>query len=313
MVPGEARTGRDAVAVAMRGKRLIPAFQRVGTILGRLGLGTRRMARRVDRLVELALAHDTPLTLFVPSVVLTRHADVFATARGAGERVSILAHGRTHADLSRLDHHHQREELARARDTFLRAGVDASGHRAPYLRPPANAAVRDAGFRFEAGDARYWPEDGLDGAAYSTALAFYRARPAASPLLPWREDGLVHVPFCLPDDEALVERLRLDDAAMRRLWSRMLERTLAEGGLLVLTVHPERLDLVASALRGVLEDARASGPALWRASVAQVAAWWAGRAPGEATWPSPARAAFCLTGDVDAAGALDYLWRIVGK
>jgi peptidoglycan/xylan/chitin deacetylase (PgdA/CDA1 family) len=301
----------DALAVAVRGKGLVPACRRLASIVRRLGVGPHRMRRRLLRVVALAYEHGCPVTLFVPAVVLERHTGTFAGL--CDDHVVLAPHGRRHIDLSQRAPASLIDELDRARRAFTALGQDARGHRSPYLRHPPASVLRDAGIEYEAGRACYWPSDVPVPATYAKELTFVAAEPASSPLLPELLDDVVFVPYCLPDDEVFVERLGLEPDEQRRTWLSMLERTLDEGGLFVLGVHPERIDLVGGALEAVLHRASAAGSTLWCTHVPEIARWWRERPPGGPSWPSPARAAFCLTGDVDAMTALDYAWRVLGR
>lgn len=303
---------RSALTTAVRGKRLGPAIRRAATIAGRLGPTTTPMRRRITRLVDVSAAHGCPVSLFVPADVLERHRDVLLECVDR-DGVELSPHGATHVDHWRLSRAEQAAGLRRASDRFARAGRPSRIHRAPYLRPPDGAALRSAGFVAEAGFGRYWPDDVAPVRPYRHALEFYGAQPVEGPLLPEIVDDVVHIPYCLPDDEALIERLRADRDEQAAIWTAMLERTLQSGGLLVLGVHPERIDLVGGALDAVLGRAEVAGSRLWRCAMTELVTWWRSRSDTGPTWPGGATAALCVTGDIDAMSAVDYPRCVLGR
>jgi len=116
--------------------------------------------------------------------------------------------------------------------------------------------------------------------AYRRALGFYGAQSAADyPALPRLVDNLVRIPYCLPDDEALANRLQLTDAEpMTEIWLELLRRTYESGELFTLGLHPERIALCEGALRDVLSRARSLSPTVWIARLDEIANWWRKRA-----------------------------------
>ena len=52
---------------------------------------------------------------------------------------------------------------------------------------------------------------------------------------------MVSIPYCLPDDESLIERFKLTNKIeMTKIWLKLLEKIYEEGGLFTLGIHPER-------------------------------------------------------------------------
>ena len=65
---------------------------------------------------------------------------------------------------------------------------------------------------------------------------------------------------------------------MESTWLRILSETYHLGELFTIQLHPERIELCAKALSGILSEARALVPAVWLARMDEVAAWWRARA-----------------------------------
>jgi hypothetical protein len=86
--------------------------------------------------------------------------------------------------------------------------------------------------------------------------------------------GLVRIPYCLPDDEALIERLHARGETISEIWLAMFDCIHQAGEVFTLGLHPERVALCAQALQSVLERARAASPGVWIARLDEIAAWY---------------------------------------
>jgi peptidoglycan/xylan/chitin deacetylase (PgdA/CDA1 family) len=277
MRSGEA--GMHPVAVAARGKGTWNTARRAGAIGTRYGIGAHRMQRRLATMLELVERHGSSATLPIPAAVVARHTPV--VARYATFGLEFAVHGLHHVDHTDLPGAEQHRQLALARQTMRDARVDVVGFRAPYLRVNDDtlAAVSRIGFLYDASQAFHWTDELVPRqAAYERALDFYGSRPAEEhPVVPWREGGLIRIPYCLPDDEAVVDRLGLDCDQIAAVWLRVLRATRARGELFTVAVHPERIDACARGVTAVLDAARAGSPSVWIARHDEIARWWRDR------------------------------------
>lgn len=303
-------------AIAVQGKRWRGMARRAATLSRRYGITPARMERRLARLVHVLQEFDCPATFPTTAAALERHAKLFGRLRD--ERIEFAAHGYSHVDHSALSLAAQRAQFARARRIFTRCGIEGCGFRAPYARANADtfAALRSTGWLYDSSEALAWTI-GRETEAYRHALKFYGARSAsAHPALPRLVNGVVEIPFALPDDEALVERLAASPQEMARIWISMLDETYVRRELLVLNLHPERLPLYEGALVALLEHARRKTERVWFARLDEIARGWLERsdAPRESErWRGGARSALCITGDIDALTLGDFALRIVGR
>jgi hypothetical protein len=86
---------------------------------------------------------------------------------------------------------------------------------------------------------------------------------------------LIRIPYCLPDDEALVDRLHISDVqVMAEIWLAILDRVYQAGELFTLGLHPERAPVCLGALQAVLIKARSLAPGVWVARLDEIAAWF---------------------------------------
>ena len=269
------------VLVAVRGKGLGPMLRRGWHIVRRYGLTPSRMERALKHLAMTLDRFQSPATLFIPAEVLERHPSVARRLQARG--IEIAVHGYRHVDYTSLPPAVQQAHLATACHTFSQVGIQVKGFRAPYLRWNHHTldALHAHGLAYDSSQGLFWP--GLPFASsptYRRALEFYHAQSADSyPALPYLEGGLVRIPYTLPDDEALVERISLSGPeAMSAIWLDILNRTYQLGEVFTLGLHPERVSFCREALIAVLDRARSLGPKVWIARLDEIAEWWRARA-----------------------------------
>jgi peptidoglycan/xylan/chitin deacetylase (PgdA/CDA1 family) len=268
------------------------------------------MDRIMAHFAKTVSQFDGSATFPITTVALARSKGV--VEKYQAHNIEFAVHGYYHIDHTRLSLDKQLAQLANARRLFDERGVTCSGFRSPYLRWSADtiAALSQAAFLYDGSQALAWDVvDGVETAAYRRVLDFYGALSATHyPALPHWDNGLVRIPYCLPDDEALIDRLQLTTAeSMNKLWLAILDRTYDLGELFTLGLHPERIRLCETPLVETLRAARALSPGVWIARLDEIARWWKARTEASVTvlatrevggtsaagWDSPAAA----TGD----------------
>ncbi len=264
------------LVVAVKGKGFLPMLARGRAIIGRYGLTSTKMDHALAQLVDTMKPFACRATIPITAVALKRHGAAARKCQAQGLELAI--HGLMHVDYTQLALDKQLDHLRRAKRLFEQAGVRAAGFRCPYLRWNANtiAALSACGFAYDSSQALAWDvTNGLETNAYRRVLDFYRAQPASEyPALPRLTNDIVRIPYCLPDDEALVERLHLTAGkAMAEIWLAMLDCAYQSGELLTLGLHPERVSVCREALLAVLEKSRSLAPAVWFASLSEIDAW----------------------------------------
>jgi peptidoglycan/xylan/chitin deacetylase (PgdA/CDA1 family) len=276
----------NPIALATQGKGSLGMVRRAQTIGRRYGLTAAKMERTLAQFADILGRFQCGATFPITTAALARNPRVLE--RYQSQQIEFAVHGYYHIDHRRLSLDEQLAHFTRARHIFESHGVGCQGFRSPYLRWSAEtiAAVGRAGFSYDSSQGLSWEVVAdADTAAYQRVLGFYGARPADSyPSLPRITDGLVHIPYCLPDDEALVDRLQLtSDAPMARLWLAILGETHRLGELFTLGLHPERAALCGAALAETLRAARALEPAVWIARLDEIAGWWRARSAARVT------------------------------
>ena len=269
-----------SLAMSIRGRGPVGSAARTAMVLSRFGPTASAMARRLDRYAAIASDFGIQPTWPTTACVLARHPELVRRLAERGAEIAV--HGLVHGDHKALDREAQREAIGRAMDIFERDGIRPAGFRGPYLR--YNAAtlevLRALGLRYHSSQAvafPLWDNDPDPGRvqSYELALDLYSARDANRvSVIPRLQDGLVDIPVAVPDDEILVERLRLDEGARISQWLHMLDVTYDRGALFPLQLHPERIDELGEALRATLAEARRRRPSVFIARLDEIASWW---------------------------------------
>ena len=282
----------NIVSYLMESRGIMNAAQRLPTIAVRFGISAGKMERALLNYTLIAREYGATPTLFVTGNLVERYPESFRKISDAGAEFGL--HGYVHTDYAQLPFERQKEDLGRTLASFQRIGIHAAGFRGPYLRWNADsvAAARQLGLEYGSNRGVAWDVlgaslNGGDGRrleAYAKGLRLYGAVESANMLsLPASSHGLLDLPASLPDDESIVDRLRLPRRERERVWRSVVREVHATGELLVHTLHHERLQLCKAALRAMLEETRSLSPRVWLAGLREVAAWWRRRAENPIT------------------------------
>ena len=267
-------------AIALKGKGLTNLLKRSLVIGGRYGPTSAKMDHMMGRFVRILEEFDCGATFPLTAWTLTRSRGILEKYENQG--IEFAIHGCHHVDYSQLSLDQQLDHLSKARQKFETHHLGCTGFRCPYLRwnQDTLTALGMLNFGYDSSQALAWDVvDGVVTEAYHQVLDFYGAQSAVDyPALPRLTDNLVRVPYCLPDDEALVDRLQLTGTeSMTEIWLEILQRIYESGELFTLGLHPERIALCEEPLRAVLSQARSLSPTVWIARLDEVATWWRSR------------------------------------
>ena len=257
-------------------------ISRIGTILSRFGISARKYEYLLRRFGEVTGELDCVPTFPITGVTLKRHPEVIRELSRNG--VEFAVHGYIHTDYGVLSLDSQVSHFKKAIQTFNDCRVPFSGFRAPFVRTNENTfrALSSAGFNYDSSYVVHW--DSLDRknfsdyswGEYTRVLEFYSSRRAEEcPVLPMSVDGFIEIPVTMPDDEIMVERLGITDTeTISEIWEDILVKTHNKGELFTVQLHPERILLFEEALANVINQARKLSPAVWIATLGEIAEWW---------------------------------------
>jgi hypothetical protein len=274
------------MTVATKAKGPWNMLRRVGTISRRYGLTPRNMDRVLSRFAGWLAELNCSATFPVTGAALARSPGIIEKYQA--RHVEFAVHGYYHVDHQQLPLDEQLAHFTRARHLFEARGLTCHGFRSPYLRwnEDTLSAIRQTGLLYDSSQVIAWNvADGSETEAYRRVLRFYNAISAdAYPALPRQVSGLVRIPYCVPDDEALIDRLQFDTAAtLNKPWLAILAETYRRGELFTLGLHPERITLCEAPLLETLRAAHALSPGVWMARLDTIARWWTDRTEAEVT------------------------------
>lgn len=271
----------NPIAIAIQGKGFSNFLRRGVSITQRYGPTPGKMHRALDRFTALLRRYECPATFPITALALRRHPQWIQ--QYAAEGFEFAIHGHRHVDHAQLSLAEHLDALAQAQRICEDAEIAARGFRGPYLHATADTltALRQHNLAYDSSQGLAWDVlDDHETPAYRDGLKFYGALSAeVYPSVPVLADGLVRMPYSLPDDEALIERLTFETPAqMAAPWLAILDRTHAQGELFVLGLHPERIAACEGALEAILRAARRRDPPVWIARLDEIADWWRARA-----------------------------------
>jgi peptidoglycan/xylan/chitin deacetylase (PgdA/CDA1 family) len=270
----------NPVSIAAKGKGYSALFKRGRAISGRYGLTAAKMDRALELFVSTLQAYDCGASFPITASALARHGPVIA--KYLAQNIEFAIHGLFHVDYSQLSSDDQYRHIKRARQIFHEEKIQPSGFRCPYLRwnDDTLTAVTDNDLSYDSSQALHWDvANEYLTQDYQHVLDFYKAKSASDyPALPKVVGKVVRIPYCVPDDEALIERLKLNDTqAMSDIWLAILMQTYELGELFTLGLHPERIGLLNRSLADALAKARRLLPMVWVARLDEITQWWCAR------------------------------------
>jgi peptidoglycan/xylan/chitin deacetylase (PgdA/CDA1 family) len=270
----------SALATAAKGKGAANALRRARAIRARYGFGPERMEQRIKSVLDVVEPYGCRATLPITAAVVARHPRAITSYAALG--IEFPVHGLWHVDHAALSEHAQLAHLARARNVFEREGLPIIGFRAPYLRwnDATLRAIHENGFLYDGSQAMHFRLDEDAGSdAYGRVLDFCGALSAEQyPVVPWTEAGVVRIPYVLPDDESIVDRLGVTSPeTVAERWLQVFATTHDRGELFTLAVHPERIETCGIGITAVLDAASRAELPVWTTRHEEIARWWRDR------------------------------------
>lgn len=307
----------NLVAFSLRSKGAHNFLRRLWTVFARFGLTERRTARALQTLVATLRHYGAYPTFFIPAAVLRRHVSLLRQIASSGAEVGI--HGYVHNDYRTLTHQQQEEQTRLAIAVFRQNHIPFAGFRNPYLgwTEEALEIFASLGLTYESNEAVI--HDVIDLKAFPPRLCrgyekslrlFQAVPPSIYDLRPHCEGPLVRLPTSIPDDEMLFDRLRITEPGrIAAIWSAIMARIYALGGLYTLNLHPERGLLCQAALRSLLDYATSQPEPVWIARLEEIAHWWRQRCAFrfEISAAGPQRWRVCLLSSPRAQVQTKYL------
>jgi peptidoglycan/xylan/chitin deacetylase (PgdA/CDA1 family) len=305
-----------SIVHALRSRGINNLVSRARNISGRYGLSKGKMRKNIKKYYDILDRHMVRPTIPITAVVLSRHADLIRAFQKLGVEFSI--HGLMHKDMLAMTPEEQKKQINKAIEVFKKQRIQFHGFRAPYLRSndDIKKILSESGL-YDSSDTVIWdvldPKliEGSEDVFHRLLDLYENNKPAAMPYL---YENCVSIPVSIPDDELLIDRLKIrDQDVIFDVWKKILDLTYRRGEIFVLQLHPERIEMCKEALERLLEDVRSRNPPIAVMTLKEVADWWKNRRDLRVNWPENSRSAFCVTGDVDSVTIWDYVLRVCGR
>ena len=273
----------NTVRSRLKTRKPYQSLSRIIAIWGRYGVDSRKFAHALSGFVELTNAFHVRPTFPIPAVIYEKHSRLLAAVTGRGVGAELAAHGYAHLDYTGMQVSRMGKHLQCAKDRFNCQGHRRIGFRFPFLRRNRDLLLEldrqeivwDSSevIQWDVLDRRAFSQK--DWTAYEWIMETYAARPASRvQSLPYFIGNLVEIPVSMPDDDILIDRLKILKTDLQySIWNQILTETCRRGEILVLQLHPERFFLFEKALLKLLKTAVRMGQ-VWIASLGEVAEWW---------------------------------------
>jgi peptidoglycan/xylan/chitin deacetylase (PgdA/CDA1 family) len=272
----------NLVSFSLKTKGLHNFTRRLWTVFTRFGFSEIPTRRALYTIVDaLQPCHAAP-TFFIPAVVLNRHSALIADLTSHGAEIGI--HGYVHNDYRLLTESDQYKQTRQAISVFKDRQIPYRGFRNPYLGwTEASQHIFDrVGLAYESNHAVLHDVINLDSlsptikSGYEKSQALFQAIPCTRyTLRPHFEGTLLSIPVSIPDDEMLVDRLRMTNAEkVGRIWCTIMQHVYDLGGLYTLNLHPERALLCKRALDTLLSYVCQQPLPVWVARLEDITQWW---------------------------------------
>ncbi|NIM98810.1 MAG: DUF2334 domain-containing protein [candidate division Zixibacteria bacterium] len=250
-------------------------------ILRRFGLTKKKSENAILDAIGLTKSYNCTPSFCITADLINGNDDFMSSLMR--KKVDLGIHGYHHIDYSDLSYEEQNSQIKAAIAVFKKNEIDFSGFRAPYLRfsNETSRAIASNDFSWASNHVVF---HNLDGSSEQEKL--YRSIKGLldtsyayisyenGPSLPWVTDTYVEIPVSVPDDELLIDRLKVSNPIkIAQIWLDMLNRSCGEGELLNLLFHPERFHLLRKPLDMLLKRARDRND-IWVASLREIASWW---------------------------------------
>lgn len=278
----------NLISFSVRTKGVHNFTRRLWTVFTRFGFSEKRTKRSLYSIIESLrrVQPDGAPTFFIPAVVLNRHPKLITRIARQGTEIGI--HGYVHNDYRFLSRAEQYQQTKQAIQVFKRAQIPYTGFRNPYLgwTDESHQVFAELGLAYESNDAVIHDVIDLNRltslirSGYEKSLALFQAIPCSSytlrpHLMSWCAPELISIPLSLPDDEELFDRLRITNPKeVGHIWSSVMERVYALGGIYTLNLHPERGVLCKEALDLLIATACSQTLPIWITRLGDVAKWW---------------------------------------
>ena len=266
--------------------------------VSRYGFFSRKMKNNVQIFIDICRGQDAQgCTFFIPGAVLRLEGEFMGRLQDFAE---FGLHGLRHIHYGELSYEDQVRDFKEGWAVLDSFGIrNGRIFRAPYGRANDDTfrALKECGCAIDSSRTYLWDVLTTDNRLYAKALEGYALAKSSAPHL---ENGVLEVPFSLPDDEMLVDRLDLPAEKVAAAWKAIVAKAAETDQLFVLQLHPNRMQMLKGPLESVIREAKDRGMPV--GSIGAISGRWK-----EAVDGGLKGGAVCITGDIDAMSARELM------
>lgn len=210
------------------------------------------MYQNVETFSNIMNKFDAELNLFIPANTIEKNGKYFTRIKF--NNICYGAHGYSHLDYSTLEKEVQEDHFKKIIKIFNNEGIKEFGFRAPYGRLNGNTInlLKRFNFQFDCSNVYIYNEIIKYNQEVEYVLRDYTILEKPDPII---EQNIMRIPFSLPDDEILVDRLNYNENTVEKIWCKMIDEIDNNGNLLILQLHPHRIRILKNALKKVVKTA----------------------------------------------------------
>ena len=232
----------------------VTTLRKMVRTLRRYGFMPYKMCENIRMYARILKRYNIIGTLFVPAKIVMEYKEIFKD--DLFENIRIGVHGYMHIDYSKLTPIEQKEHFQKAREIFSSLGMNEVGFRAPYMRlnKEAVAILASLNYAFDSSSVFVYEKAITNKNVLKRIQADHNIVKRSS-CYPYVEDGIVRIPFILPDDEVLVDKLNYTPTRIKSIWCDIINNIEKFGNIAVLQIHPHRIRELSYALEYMINVA----------------------------------------------------------
>ncbi len=272
----------DSLIRALRTRGRQNLLNRFASIVYRYGFATQKCQSALKLYSQILQSFGCCATIPICGILAQRYPKAIKEIASLG--YEIACHGFTHINYGRLSLEQQIDHLGKSVHAFQSMGIKVTGFRGPYLSSNnyTLSAVDNIGLNYISNDTIFWDVGNIHIDSQKQFEPFQRALEMYQPKMSIEHQSLptilgkiVNIPVSLPDDEMIIDRLGITDSEQISLiWMDLLNMSYNQGELFTLMLHPERIGICRKALENLMVESSEKIPAVWVASLDQIAKWW---------------------------------------
>lgn len=257
------------------------SFQRALDVFQRFGVHSSSFSKILRTFEHIQSYWNARPSFPIASILLERHPALRKELQSFD--FEWLSHGYVHHDFSKQNYPVQKQWIQRSLDLL---STNCFGFRAPYLHWNQDTllALKDTKMLYDSSCVYFWdfPDNDLtfkQKEAIKKVHQFYDPyRMKGKKSLPTFENNYLQIPVSLPDDEILLDRLRIQsEEQLLQIWKSLICQNHDRETLFTIQLHPERIPFFEKTLKNIHQILKELNPPVWKASLNQIATWWSKR------------------------------------